>query len=121
MESLIYLVLANLEKIGLGIAVFLCAYLSNMGLGAWKSVKIDGKSFDWSLILSSLAKFAVLIFSLGLLSMTISVLPAYITYVGIEVDPSMMEAVDSLVIVATFLTATLRYVADAVAKVKDLF
>ena len=53
--------------------------------------------------------------------MTISVLPAYITYVGIEVDPSMMEAVDSLVIVATFLTATLRYVADAVAKVKDLF
>ena len=43
MDEIIRLILVNLEQVGLGMLLFLGAYISNMGLGAYKSVKIDGK------------------------------------------------------------------------------
>ena len=120
MDEIFTLVLVNLEKIGIGVVVFLGAYFSNMGLGAWKNVKIEGYDFDWNLILQSIVKFIVLGLSLGLLSMVVSVLPAYITYVGISINPDTMQTIDSIVIIGTFLTATIRYVSDAISKLKEI-
>lgn len=114
------IVLLNLEKVGIGIALFLSAYISNMGLGAWKNVKVDGGSFDWKLIGQSVVKFIVLGASIALLSCVISVLPAYATYVGIEIGAETMETIDALVIVGAFLTATIKYVSDAIVKVKEI-
>lgn len=114
------LVLANLEKVGIGAALFLGVYLANMGLGAWKNVKVDGGSFDWKLIGQSILKFFVLIASIGVLSVVVSIVPAYTTYIGIEIGTETMETIDSLVIVGAFLTATVRYIGDGVTKVKDI-
>lgn len=120
MNNLITLILSNLEKVGIGIALFMGAYLANIGLGAWKNVKIDGTQFDWKLIGQSVVKFLVLILSLGLLSVVTSILPAYATYIGIEIGAETMETIDSLVVVGAFMTATLRYVTDAVSKLKAI-
>ena len=120
MNEMFALVLTNLEKVGLGIALFCGAYVANMGLGAWKSVKIESSNFDWKLIGQSLIKFIVLIFSLGLLSVVVSIIPAYATYIGIEIGAETMDTIDSLVIIGAFLTATVKYVSDGVAKVKDI-
>lgn len=114
------LVLVNLEKVGIGAALFLGAYLANMGLGAWKNVKVDGGSFDWKLIGQSILKFLVLIASIGALSVVVSIVPAYATYIGVEIGAETMETIDSLVIVGAFLTATVRYIGDEVTKVKDI-
>lgn len=114
------LVLVNLEKVGIGAALFLGAYLANMGLGAWKNVKVDGGSFDWKLIGQSILKFFVLIASIGVLSVVVSIVPAYATYIGVEIGAETMETIDSLVIVGAFLTATVRYIGDGVTKVKDI-
>ena len=113
-------ILANLEKIGIGAALFLGSYLANMGLGAWKNVKIEGYDFDGKLILQSVVKFIILIVSLGILSVVVSIIPGYITYVGIEISAEVMETIDSLVIVGAFLTATIRYIGDAISKLKTI-
>lgn len=120
MTDIMMLVLDNLEKIGIGVFLFLCAYLANMGLGAWKNVKIGGSAFDWTLIKQSIVKFIVLILSIALLSIVVSVIPAYATYIGIEIGAETMETIDSLVVVGAFLTATIRYVTDAVSKLKTI-
>lgn len=120
MTDIMMLVLDNLEKIGIGVFLFLCAYLANMGLGAWKNVKIDGSTFDWSLIKQSIVKFVVLILSIALLSIVVSVIPAYATYVGIEISQEVLETIDALVIIGAFLTATLRYAGDAIVKLKTI-
>ena len=41
MNELLFIILGNLEKVGIGLLMFIGAYLANMGLGAWKSIKID--------------------------------------------------------------------------------
>ena len=120
MTDIMMLVLDNLEKIGIGVLLFLCAYLANMGLGAWKNVKIGGATFDFKLIINSAVKFIVLGLSLALLSFVVSVIPAYTTYVGIEIEVETLQTIDSIVIIGAFLTATIRYVTDAIAKVREI-
>ena len=97
-----------------------CAYLSNIIFGIWKNVKIDGSMFDWHLIKQSIIKFILLIISIGLLSIVISAIPAYATYVGIEISQNVLETIDSLVIIGAFLTTTVRYVGDAISKLKTI-
>lgn len=120
MNNIIELIVINLEKIGIGALLFLCAYLANMGLGAWKNVKVEGVSFDWQLIKQSIIKFIVLFLSLTLLSIVISVIPMYATYVGIDIPTETLETIDALVIIGAFLTATLRYIADAIEKIQTI-
>ena len=121
MNEILSLVLINLEKVGIGIALFLGAYIANMGLGAWKNVKIEGYDFSWWLILQSVVKFIVLILSIGLLSIVVSTVPIYATYIGIEIEAETMSAIDSLVIISSFLYAAIKYIKDAIVKLSEIF
>lgn len=114
------IILLNLEKVGIGVCLFLGAYIANMGLGAWNNVKVNGDTFNWNLMWQSIVKFVVLILSLGLLSIVVSIVPAYATYVGIEIDAETLETIDSLVIIGAFLTATIRYIGDGISKLKNI-
>lgn len=120
MNALMSIVIANLEKVGIGALLFLIAYMSNICLGAWRSVKIEGYDFDWKLIGQSLVKFAVLGFGIGLLSIVVSILPVYMTYVGIVIEDETMAVLDSIVIITAFVVACAKYVKDAYGKLKEI-
>ena len=114
------IVVDNLEKVGIGVVLFLGAYLSTICLGAWRNVKIEGYDFDWKLIGQSLIKFAVLGVGIGLLSVVVSTLPIYMAYVGIDIADDTMQVLDSIVIITAFVLATAKYVKDAYEKLKDI-
>lgn len=120
MNDIINLILINLEKVGVGAGMFLCAYLANIFLGIWSNVKIEGYEFDWKLIINSVLKFLVMGAGIAFLSIVISLVPAYATYIGIEIGAETMETIDSLVVIGAFMTATIRYVTDAVSKLKTI-
>ena len=120
MSEIFRIVVENLEKVGIGALLFLGAYISNVCLGAWRSVKIEGYDFDWKLIGQSLAKFAVLGLGIGLLSIVVSILPVYMTYVGIVIEDETMAVLDSIVIITAFVVACGRYVKDAYGKLKEI-
>ena len=114
------IVVANLEKVGIGVLLFLGAYLSNICLGVWRNVKIEGYDFDWKLIAQSAVKFIVLGVGIGLMSIVVSVLPMYMTYVGIVIEDEAMAVLDSIVIITAFVVACGRYVKDAYSKLKEI-
>lgn len=118
--DLLNIVLTNLEQVGIGIALFLGAYLSNMGLGAWRSVKVNGYDFEWKLIVESVVKFLVLGVSIALLSVVVTTIPLYASYIGIDLSEETVTTIDSVVIVSSFMTATVRYIADSLVKFKDI-
>ena len=120
MNDITYLILLNLEKVGIGVALFLAAYLANILLGAWKNVKVEGYEFDWKLILQSIAKFIVIGVGIGILSIVVSIIPSYLTYIGIEIGADTMDTIDSMVINGAFATATIRYIGDAINKIKEI-
>lgn len=114
------IIIDNLEKVGFGALLFLMAYVSNMLLGTWRNVKIEGFDFDWMKIANSAVKFVVLTIGIALLSIVVSVLPEFITYVGIEIDPDTMQVLDSIVIISAFVVACGKYVKDAYDKLKEI-
>ena len=120
MNEMMITIITNLEKVGIGILMLLGAYVANMALGAWRNVKIEGWDFDWQLIADSAVKFVVLVLGIGLLSIVISVVPTYATYIGIDIAPEAIEFLDNAVIVGAFLTATIRYAKDAIEKLADI-
>ena len=120
MNEMMITIIINLEKVGIGILMLLGAYVANMALGAWRNVKIEGWDFDWRLIADSAVKFVVLVLGIGLLSIVISVVPTYATYIGIDIAPEAIEFLDNAVIVGAFLTATIRYAKDAIEKLVDI-
>ena len=120
MTEIFQIVIENLEKVGIGALLVLGAYMSNVCLGAWRSVKIEGYDFDWKLIGQSLVKFAVLGIGIGLLSVVVSILPVYMTYVGIVIEDETMAVLDSIVIITAFVVACGRYVKDAYSKLKEI-
>ena len=114
------IVVANLEKVGIGVLLFLGAYLSNICLGVWRNVKIEGYDFDWKLIAQSAVKFIVLGVGIGLMSIVVSVLPVYMTYVGIVIEDETMAVLDSIVIITAFVVACAKYIKDAYGKLKEI-
>lgn len=118
--NIMTIIIDNLEKVGIGVVLFLGAYLSNICLGAWRNVKIEGYDFDWKLVGQSLIKFIVLGVGIGLLSIVISTLPIYMVYVGIDITEETMQVLDSIVIITAFVVATTKYVKDAYTKLKDI-
>ena len=120
MTEIFQIVVENLEKVGIGALLFLGAYMSNVCLGAWRSVKIEGYDFDWKLIGQSFVKFAVLGLGIGLLSIVVSILPVYMTYVGVVIEDETMAVLDSIVIITAFVVACGRYVKDAYSKLKEI-
>ena len=120
MTEIFQIVIENLEKVGIGALLFLGAYMSNVCLGAWRSVKIEGYDFDWKLIGQSLVKFAVLGLGIGLLSIVVSILPVYMTYVGIVIEDETMAVLDSVVIITAVVVACAKYVKDAYGKLKEI-
>ena len=120
MNALMSIVIANLEKVGIGVLLFLGAYLSNICLGVWRNVKIEGYDFDWKLIAQSVVKFVVLGVGIGLMAIVFSILPMYMTYVGIVIEDETMAVLDSIVIITAFVVACGRYVKDAYSKLKEI-
>ena len=114
-------IIMNLEKIGCGMLLLLGVYMANMGLGAWRNVKVEGYNFDWHKILESAVKFVVLGGSLALLVTIVTAIPYYSTYVGIVIEAETAEVLDSMIIIGGFLTATIRYAKDALSKLSDIF
>ena len=115
------IVITNFEKVGIGLVLFVAVYASNMMLGAWKNVKIEGIDFDWKAILQSVIKFIVLGLGIALLSISISFIPVYTTYVGIDIGAETLNTIDSVVIIGSFLTAIVKYAVDAISKIKAIF
>lgn len=120
MLTIIPIILTNLSNVGIGMLLFLAVYLSNMGLGAWHNVKLNGYDFDWKLILQSFAKFAILGLSIAVLSMAVSVIPVYVSFIGIDIAVDVLASIDAIVIIGAFLTATIKYAAEAIGKLKNI-
>lgn len=120
MEGIMLLIISNLMKIGIGALLFLIAYLSNMGLGAWKSVKIHGYDFDLKLIGESIVKYIVLVLSVAGLCIVVTVAPEYANYVGMAIPDEYIEVVSNVVIIGTFITGICIYVKDGFDKLKEI-
>lgn len=121
MNEIFQLIFTNLEKVGIGACMFLCAYITNILLGIWTNVKIEGYSFDWNLIKQSIIKFIIVTIGIILLTCMVTIIPICAGYLGIIIEESTLNEFSTVVIIGPFMTAAINYGKDALAKFKAIF
>lgn len=113
-------VLANLMNTGLGVAIFIVAYLSNVCFSLWYNIKILNQPFD--IIRLRDGGLKILSFAIGLILLTgvITTLPIFADTVGWTIPDEYKEIFANLVIIGSFLLASLKYIVEAYTKMKTI-
>lgn len=120
MEPLINLLLNNLMHIGIGVGLFIVAYLSNMAYSIYYNVKLLNQQFEWEKVLDSVIK--VLAFAIGttLLCVGITFIPIFADYVGLTISEEYQEVFSNLAILLVFIVSACRYLVEAYGKLKNI-
>ena len=120
MEDFWQIVLANLQNVGIGLAIFVAAYLSNMSFGLYYNIKILGQEFEWSKILASVLK--ILAFGVGtcLLTLAISAIVPWAIANGLTIPEEYSTVIQTVAILGICLTGTIKYIVEAFTKMKDI-
>lgn len=120
MDQLWVLILANLRNIGIGLLLFVGAYLANICFSLWTNIKMAGEKFDRHRLAASGVKLAAFGGGLVLLSAVITTLPLFADAVGWAIPAEYKEVLADAVIIVMFLTATCVYVREALEKVRKI-
>lgn len=113
-------IIENLQNVGMGMALFLVAYLSNMCFSIYVNCKIIGEDFDWSKILDSILKIIAFGLGTGLLCVAVTTIPIFANTVGFEIPKEYTEVFQNLAIIGVFLLSGCKYVLEAWDKMKQI-
>lgn len=113
-------VLINLQNVGIGMALFIVAYLANVCFSLYVNCKILGQKFDKNKLINSVLK----IFSFGvgtaLLCVSITTIPIFATTVGFIIPEEYATVFENLVIIGIFIISSCKYVMEAFNKMKNI-
>lgn len=113
-------ILTNLTYVGIGAALFLAAYLSNMAFSLYYNIKILSEKFEKDKIIDSGLKVSAIIVGLVLLCISITSLPTFVDYVGLTIPQEYADIFSNLAILGLFVTSACKYVFEAYSKFKKI-
>ena len=116
MNELMQTVLTNLTDVGVGVLLFVMAYVSNMALGLYYNIKVLNQPFDKSKLIDSVLKIVAFGIGTGLLCVCVTTIPAFATHVGFVIPEEYSTVFQDLAILAVFITSALKYVIEAYGK-----
>lgn len=113
-------ILTNLTYVGIGAALFLAAYLSNMAFSLYYNIKILSEKFEKDKIIDSGLKVSAIIVGLVLLCISITSLPTFVDYIGLTIPQEYADIFSNLAILGLFVTSACKYVFEAYSKFKKI-
>lgn len=120
MNELWTIILQNLTYTGIGMALFICAYVSNMAFSIWYNTQNCNEEFDWKRFFKSLLK--IVYFGIGtiLLCIGVTTVPIFCDYIGLTLPEEYIDVFEKLAIVAVFVYASCKYLTEAFTKFKAI-
>lgn len=119
-QSMIDIIINNLINVGVGVLIFLFAYLANMSLGLYYNINMLGQSFDWHKILKSAIKIVAVGLGIILLTLAVTLIIPFADANGLTVPEEYAEVVKVITILATCLTASIKYIVESITKLRNI-
>lgn len=113
-------ILVNLEYVGIGAALFLIAYLSNMAFSLYYNIEMLKQQFDKKKVINSAIKVGTIIVGLTLLCVAITTLPQFVTHVGLTIPQEYADIFSNLAVLTLFVSSACKYVFEAYNKFKKI-
>lgn len=118
--SMLNQVLENLSHVGIGLAIFILAYVSNMSFSLYYNIKILGESFDYNKLINSGLKIISFCVGVACLTTVITALPLFADFVGYEIPVEYTDVFSAVVIIAIPLYSSCKYAFEAFGKMKNI-
>lgn len=120
METLYTSILLALQYAGIGLALFVISYMSNMCFSIYYNVKVLGQTFDKNKIFNS--GFKILTFGVGTFLMAVATvgIPAFANATGIELPDEYVKVFSTLAIAGVFIFCSCKYILEAFSKFKKI-
>ena len=114
------LALDNLEVAGVGFAIFVMAYISNMSFSLYYNIKINQEVFSKEKLLNSI--FKILAFAGGtiFLILATSLIVPWASNNGLAIPVEYSEVISTIAILGVYLSGALKYIMEAFNKMKKI-
>ena len=120
MDEIVQIVLENLSSVGIGLAIFLCSYLSNMSFSIYYNVRILGETFERNRIINSIIKICTFGIGVVLLTLAITTILPWAAVNGLPIPEEYNEIISTVAILGICLTSSLKYITESIDKMKKI-
>ena len=113
-------VLNNLSHVGIGLVIFILAYVSNMSFSLYYNIKMLGEAFDYHKLINSGLKLVSFCIGVACLTTVITALPLFADFVGYAIPEEYTDVFSAVVIIAVPLYSSCKYAFEAFGKMKSI-
>ena len=106
----------NLISVGIGLLIFIMAYVSNMCFSTYYNVRVLGEQFELSKLKMSGLKIVTFGVGTALLTMAITLILPWANQNGLNIPEEYTEVITTVAILGVCLTGSLKYIVEAFSK-----
>lgn len=107
---------SNLISVGIGLSIFIMAYVSNMCFSTYYNIRILGEQFEPSKLKMSGLKIVAFGLGTALLTMAITLILPWANQNGLNIPEEYTEVITTIAILGVCLTGSLKYILEAFTK-----
>lgn len=113
-------IVVNLQKVGIGLGIFILMYISNMGASIYYNIKILGDKFSSQKLIDSGIKVASLAVAIITFCLSVTLVIPWVNYVGLPIPEEFSDVLNMVAMCGVALTGIVKYGKEAFSKISKI-
>ena len=119
-DNILTEIVVNLQKVGIGLGIFILMYISNMGASIYYNIKILGDKFSSQKLIDSGIKVASLAVAIIAFCLSVTLVIPWVNYVGLPIPEEFSDVLNMVAMCGVALTGIVKYGKEAFSKISKI-
>ena len=119
-DNILAEIVVNLQKVGIGLGIFILMYISNMGASIYYNIKILGDKFSSQKLIDSGINVASLAVAIIAFCLSVTLVIPWIYYVGLPIPEEFSDVLNMVAMCGVALTGIVKYGKEAFTKISKI-
>ena len=119
-DNILAQIVDNLQKVGVGLGIFVLMYISNMGASIYYNIKILGDKFSSQKLIDSGIKIAALAVAIIAFCLSVTLVIPWVNYVGLPIPEEFSDVLNMVAMCGVALTGIVKYGKEAFSKISKI-
>lgn len=119
-DNILAEIVVNLQKVGIGLGIFILMYISNMGASIYYNIKILGDKFSSQKLIDSGIKIAALAVAIIAFCLSVTLVIPWVNYVGLPIPEEFSDVLNMVAMCGVALTGIVKYGKEAFTKISKI-
>ena len=119
-DNILSEIVVNLQKVGIGLGIFILMYISNMGASIYYNIKILGDKFSSQKLIDSGIKVASLAVAIIAFCLSVTLVIPWVNYVGLPIPEEFSDVLNMVAMCGVALTGIVKYGKEAFTKISKI-